>query len=642
MRATRQGAQHSRNHWWQAAAIAAAATLLTFAASRSTSFSDFNHWTYDFTVLHAGLSPAPSNIVLVDFDEETFARIQKFPIPRATVAETLTRIAAQKPRVIGMDIFLSEARSPDEDAAMQTALTAAGNVILASQNSGGSLPPVVPLNTFCQPEDPTAASGFCTEGTPGALAYAFINLPMDPDGFIRQSNLFAASATQGKPPSLAFPLMLAQQYSGEAIKSDDARRARFLNHNVYYADQQFKTVLIGSWATEPVTTISAWKVLANQIPQDAFADKLVLMGQSSDAARDRHFTPLFRSAAADGSRLRLSGTEVHAAAIRSLLEGTVVHPSPRTAHWSIVFAVCFLASFALFRLRIALGLAITVVLAALSITLAIILFAHYRVWHPFLATQLALALNLPITLGLQFIQERIISREQYAQRQQLMKLFSSYVDPAVASTIWDRRDELSLFGEQRTATVLFTDIRSFTAMSAGKPPADVLRWLNQYLTAMDEVIRDHGGFLNKFIGDGLMIIFGLPLSQGVREDAIRAMHASLAMLTRVEVLNQQNSGNPDHPPLRIGIGMHTGTLMAGSIGSANRQEYSVIGETVNLASRLESLNKPFHTEILMSQATRDILAATFTGIECLGGTKVAGFEDEVTVYTIHPPTGPAS
>ena len=642
MRATRQGAQHSRNHWWQAAAIAAAATLLTFLASRSTSFSDFNHWTYDFTVLHAGLSPAPSNIVLVDFDEDTFARIQKFPIPRATVADTLTRIAAQKPRVIGMDIFLSEARSPDEDTAMQTALTSAGNVILASQNSGGSLPPVVPLKTFCQPEDPTAASGFCTEGAPGALAYAFINLPMDPDGFIRQSNLFAASSTPGKPPALAFPLMLAQQYSGEAIKSDEARRARFLNHNVYYADQQFKTVLIGSWATEPVTTISAWKVLANQIPADAFADKLVLMGQSSDAARDRHFTPLFRSAAADGSRLRLSGTEVHAAAIRSLLEGTVVHPSPRTAHWAIVFAACFFASFALFRLRIVLGLTITILLATLSITLALILFSHYRIWHPFLATQLALALNLPITLGLQFIQERIISRQEYAQRQQLMKLFSSYVDPAVASTIWDRRDELSLFGEQRTATVLFTDIRSFTAMSAGKPPAEVLRWLNQYLTAMDEVIRTHGGFLNKFIGDGLMIIFGLPLSQGVREDAIRAMHASLAMLARVETLNQQNSGNPDHPPLRIGIGMHTGTLMAGSIGSANRQEYSVIGETVNLASRLESLNKPFHTEILMSQATRDILAETFTGIECLGKTKVAGFEDEVTVYTIHPPPGPAA
>src|SRR5258708_23414285 len=114
---------------------------------------------------------------------------------------------------------------------------------------------------------------------------------------------------------------------------------------------------------------------------------------------------------------------------------------------------------------------------------------------------------------MRYVQERLLAREAQALRQQLMALFSRYVDPEVARTIWSRRDEVSLDGIERPATVVFTDIRSFTALSAGQPPADVLRWLNQYLTAMDEVIREHGGFLNKFIGDGLMIVFCVPLSQ---------------------------------------------------------------------------------------------------------------------------------
>jgi adenylate cyclase len=184
---------------------------------------------------------------------------------------------------------------------------------------------------------------------------------------------------------------------------------------------------------------------------------------------------------------------------------------------------------------------------------------------------------------------------------------------------------------------MFTDIRGFTALSAHQPPAQVLRWLNRYLAAMDEVIREYGGFLNKFIGDGLMIIFGLPLSSGSpQQDATRALQAALAMLTRVEQLNDDKA-DPNMPKLRIGVGIHSGALMAGSIGSATRQEYSVIGETVNLASRLESLNKTFKTEILFSAATREIVGDAFPGIESLGLAKVAGLEEPVAIYTLRPP-----
>jgi adenylate cyclase len=616
---------------WLAAAIAVVATLATAFAARSTSISDLDAWTYDFTVNHAGMSGTANNIVLVDFDEETFAHVQQFPIPRQFVADVVSKVGAQKPRVIGLDMFLSETRDPEEDKEMRDALTAAQVVIVASQTAQGSLPPVTPLPYFCHPENENAASGFCVEGTPGAQGYAAINLAIDPDGYVRQANMFAANTVE--QPS--FALMLAQQYTGHAVEPGGNKRyVRFNGHDVYFASV-YETFLIGAWSPEPVQRISAWKVLSEEPDPKTFTDKLVLIGQSSDAARDRHFTPLFRRADKNGTRLRMAGTEVQGAAIRSLIEGMAVRPARSRVIWTEVFVSCFAVGFLL--LYFELGADLLAVLGGMIFVclLSLWLFAEWRFWLPFLPAQLGMALTVPTTLAVRYVQERLLAREAHALRQQLMTLFSRYVDPEVARTIWSRRDEVSLGGVERPATVVFTDIRSFTALSAGQPPADVLGWLNQYLTAMDEVIREHGGFLNKFIGDGLMILFCVPLSNGIHEDARRAVRCSMAMLERVKKLNEENAGNPKLPCLRIGIGIHTGTLMAGTIGSAARQEYSVIGETVNLASRLESLNKQYKTELIMSFATYEIVQKDFTGFVPLGEAKVAGFEQPVPIYTIH-------
>ena len=613
---------------WRAAAIAAAATALIFAASHSTPFAYLNFWTYDFTVNHAGLTAPSRDVIFVDFDDDTFHRIGKYPVPRDAVAAVIKAVGAQKPRVIGLDILLSEPRSEAEDKAMQDALTSAGTVIIASQDAAGVLPAERALPMFCQPEDPNAPSGFCKEDAPGAMGYATINLPFDPDGFVRQALLFSGGAN----PTVSFPVTMVQQYTGKAIEPVDAVHGRFNGRDIFYADPKgVKTILIGSWGREPATKIPAWKFMTGEVAPNTVTDKLVLIGQSNDAARDQDNTPLFR---AGDDQQRMAGTQVHAAGIRSLLEGTTVRPAPPALVWWTVFAVCWLAAVLLLALRTWLGVGCAAVLAIVPGIAGMVLYAKARYWMPFLPAQAGVALTLLLTTGLKFIMERVVANEAREQRRELMSLFSSYVDPAVANTIWERRDELSLAGEERIATVMFTDIRSFTALSFGRPPADVLRWLNRYLTAMDEVIREHGGFLNKFIGDGLMIIFGLPLSRGVQHDAGRAVRAAQAMLKRVEMLNRQHAGNPEMPQIRIGIGIHTGPLMAGSIGSASRQEYSVIGETVNLASRLESLNKPFQTEILLSQATYDLLQGDFEGFRALGDAMVPGLKEPVAIFTI--------
>lgn len=615
--------------------IASILVVSLILIQRTTLFSDLDRLTFDLIVDHTGLNDSSSQVVFVDFDEETFQRVRQFPIPRSLFAEAVRRIAAANPRVIGLDVLLSEPRSAAEDRAMQEALTSAGVVILASQAPVGIIPAVTPLTQFCQPENPAAASGFCKEGTPGALGYASVNMPIDDDGFIRQGNLFLA----GDPPALSYPLMLAQQFAGQSIEPGSRTHAVFLGHRIPYANPDLKTFLIGCWGRDPATRIPAWKLLAGEVSPQTFADKLVLIGQTSAASNDTHFTPLFRMAGKDGVRLRMGGTAIHAAAIRTLLEGRAVHPAPRTVSLLSILAISSVAATMLLACDLSVGLTSLFVLMALANGVVWLLYAKWRFWLPLLPMETSLILAVPLTLGVRYVEERLLSHEANTQRAQLMGLFSSYVDPAIAETIWQRRSELSLGGEEHTATVMFTDIRGFTALSSNQPPAIVLGWLNQYVVAMDEVIRAHGGFLNKFIGDGLMIVFGLPLGHGPREDARRALEASLAILERVDRLNTERSAHPEFPHLRIGIGIHTGSLVAGSIGSANRQEYSVIGETVNLASRLESLNKTFGTQILMTAATAHLVADLFPGIESLGEAKVAGLQDPVSVYTLRFASG---
>ena len=168
-------------------------------------------------------------------------------------------------------------------------------------------------------------------------------------------------------------------------------------------------------------------------------------------------------------------------------------------------------------------------------------------------------------------------------------------------------------------------------MTAGVPSQQVLSWLNRYLTAMSEVVKKNRGFLNKFIGDGIMVVFGAPLSEGPREDACRAVRCALEMLASLDRWNATKpAGEPD---LKIGIGIHTGTVTAGNVGSTDRLEYSVIGDTVNMASRLETLTKEFKTPLILSPATYEYIRDEFSAVP-LGEAQIRGFTTAIPIYTV--------
>ena len=623
-----------------AAIVALGLTLLVSMLERWTPYGDLANWTYDFLVNHGRYSPTSQDIVFVDFDDATFAKIQKFPIPRSTVADLVERVGQAKPAIIGLDMFLSEARNADEDAAMQRALSSAGNVVVAAQSATGQLPALLPLDLFCQPENPALPTGFCADGKPGAFGYAGVNMPFDSDGYVRDAELIV----WGKQKAESFPVFMAEEYLAQVdpqcrnctLKALDKGNAQFRGYRVPYRDPQARTFRIGDWSPHPAQHISAWDVLTGAVAPAQLRNKLVLIGQGSDAARDRDFSPLFRVRLSNDKRERIAGTELHAAAIATLLNGHAIGEVPVWIQWCVNFGLLFAATWVFTRLQLKMAFALAAVFIPAIYAAAQILFSAFHLWFPYLETLLGVAAALPCGVAWQYVKANLLRSETEKQREQLMEMFSRYVDPQVANAIWLRRDEVRLEGDERIATVLFSDIRNFTGITAGKPSRTVLRWLNRYFTAMDEVVRAHGGFLNKFIGDGLLVVYGVPLSQGENVDAGNAVRTALAMLKRVEELNADRPAGDDFPNLTIGVGIHTGMLTSGSVGSSNRLEYSVIGETVNLASRLESLNKEFGTEIILSQATYESVKDEIPGIYALGTTNVRGFDEKITIYGIGP------
>ena len=302
--------------------MALALTILVSVLESWPSFADLNDWTYDFLVNHGTYAPVSQDIVFVDFDDATFAKINEFPIPRSTVAKVIESVGRAAPAVIGLDILLSEPRDAEEDAAMQRALTSAGNVVVAAQMGTGQLPEVMPMTMFCKPEKPELPTGFCTEGKPGAFGYAGINMVLDSDGYVRDAELFV----WGKQKAESFPVFLAEEYLAQVdpqcknciLQPLNKNTALFRGYRVPFHDPDAGTFRIGDWSPHPAQHISAWDVLTGAVDPARFRNKLVLIGQGSDAARDRDFSPLFRVRQPDGKRQQIAGTELHAAAIETL------------------------------------------------------------------------------------------------------------------------------------------------------------------------------------------------------------------------------------------------------------------------------------------------------------------------------------
>lgn len=578
------------------AVLAVVVVALVLLAQRAPIIRDFQQWGYDFLAIHDRYAAANDQIVIVDFDDDAIAAYKAFPVPRKHVAEAVRKVASGGAELIDLDFLLTEPRSPEEDKDLAAALGEAGNVIIAAQMPMVQLPATEPLPIFCDP-DP-ADPNYCKPG--GAFGKAYINIPVDEDGFARRMFLLPTREN----PVYPIATSLATNFRQQGLKRSESGEVVF-DGKVIPRERAFHSFRIGTWRVKPAKTVPALAVLAPGFDAAVFKGKLVIIGSSSAAGKDVHITPLFR-VEEGGERKRTSGPNIVAAAVTTLLTGKAVRPMDPMALWLLNLGIAFAALLTLVRVRPGVSVISLLVAAVAMYALAQYLYSAQHFYWNYVSGGMVLLAALPAGFAYRFVEERWLKGRAEAERKQLMGIFSRYVSPEVAEEIWKRRGEIVLAGEDRTATVLFSDIRSFTQLTAEKPSAEVLAWLNEYFTAMAELISADGGFLNKFIGDGIMAVYGVPLSHGPVEDACAAVRTALRMGERVAELCEKHKGEPMYP-FKIGVGIHTGPMTAGNVGSKDRMEYSVIGETVNLSSRLESLTKDFHCDIVLSPDTWELV-----------------------------------
>ena len=346
----------------------------------------------------------------------------------------------------------------------------------------------------------------------------------------------------------------------------------------------------------------------------AFKDKIVFVGATASGLFDVFETPFARG--------KMPGIQVHAAVADDVLSNRFIAPASAATRVAGVAAVGLVVG------------AIAGVIPAWWATLATLLVMATLTWITFQAftgglwlnmTQPLLAAAVALFGGVAY-QYLVEGRE----KRKIARLFGRYVSRDVYDQLVANPSLARLGGQRREMTVLFSDIRGFTTVTEQGQPEAIVGTLNEYFTRMVDLVFQHRGTLDKFVGDMVMALFGAPLDDD--EHAEHAVQTALAMVDELEVLNGRWAAE-GRPTLDIGIGINTGPMIAGNIGSEAIMSYTVIGDAVNLGSRLESLNKEYGTRIIISEATRRQLKDRYD-LRVLGDVIVKGKSEAVSIFEV--------
>jgi adenylate cyclase len=335
---------------------------------------------------------------------------------------------------------------------------------------------------------------------------------------------------------------------------------------------------------------SAADVLAGRLPADSLRGRVVLLGTSAAGLLDQRVTPVSEA---------FPGVEVHANLLAGLLDGALVQ-SPAYAP-ALEAGLLLLVGLALLLALPRVSPAWAVVLTGLILLL--VTSVHLAAWAVGrLALPMAASLVLPV--GLLALQLFFGSFLEQRAKQRLAELFGQYVPPELVDEMSRDPEHYSMAGRSAELTVLFADVRGFTTLAEQMPPDELAHLMNDYLSAMTDVIRQHRGTLDKYIGDAIVAFWGAPLADP--EHARHAVAAGLAMQVALAGVNQRFAAR-GWPALRIGIGINTGTMVVGDMGSRHRRAYTVLGDAVNLASRLQGLSAQYGAGVIIGQATRQAI-----------------------------------
>lgn len=568
------------------------AVLLALIVGVFDAFTALELKSYDLRFAWRGAQEVDEdNIVIVGIDDQSFEDLRtKWPFPRSYFARAIDNLAAAGARLIILDIefFEPDNLHPEHDAQLAAAARRAGNVLLAADLSEYKRQAGA---RYLEPIELLRQSG---------NSWALINVPEDLDGFNRRYFLFRRYQEQMYVPFAIAVYRLMHDQAGLRATNGTVRLGSLKIPNLY---NTFLVNFRGPAGTFPTHSFSS--ILDDQyfdlgMADDnifdrhrewgTFADKIVFIGATSEVLQDVKLTPFFGYA---GTRSKMPGVELHANALSTLLRGDFLtlagFPLQLLVMLLLAAAVVVVAGNA----RPAIGSLLVLAVTVAYLILAYLLFAHAQLWLELVRPSLAIFFAYVGAVAQQVIVER-------REKGRVRRVFQQYVSKNIVDNMLASGTVPQFGGERRELTVLFSDIRSFTTFCENREPESVVYTLNEYLTAMVDIILRHNGTLDKFVGDEIMALFGAPFQYP--DHPLKACETACEMLSRLRHLQKRwAAGRGDF--FQIGIGINTGKMIVGNLGSQQLFDYTVIGDEVNVAARLEGANKEYGTSVIISEAT---------------------------------------
>jgi adenylate cyclase len=543
-------------------------------------------------------------VVIVAIDEKSINELGRWPWDRRVIAKLIENLNSYGAKTIAFDIIFSESSNPESDKALTDAIQKNGNVIAGYFfRSEGETPPKEALMLLEQSrvkiiktignvsEVPVYSYPTVELNIPliarSASSAGFFNIIPDTDGILRSTNILMLYDGYVYP---SLPLAALRHYMGSEIVLEIADYGvdnLLIGKYRIPCDESGRLTLNYYGRQRIFRTISAVDIIKKRLKPGSLEDSLVFVGATEIGLSDLRATPVDPV---------LPGIEVHATVVSNALQNKLLIKDGRVIALDILFIIIFAlmltTSLSLVRRTLA---ALILFLAALGLYYILnhIIFKHYPLNTTVLFPILSITLSY---LGLEAYRNLIEEK----QSRFLKKAFTSYVSPDLVSEIIKSPDTLKLGGEKREITVLFSDIRGFTSVSERLTPESLVLLLNQYLGPMTNIVLKHRGTLDKYIGDAIMTIYNAPLR--IEDHAVRACETAVEMVDKLKEIND-TFREKDFPEIDIGIGINTGDAIIGNMGTDIRFDYTAIGDTVNLASRLEGLNKIYGTHIIVSEFT---------------------------------------
>ncbi len=608
---------------------------------------------------------ANAPVRIIDIDEASLERVGQWPWPRTLVAQLTKRLADMGAAAIAFDIVFAEpdrtspgriARSlpgtpefealkaqlrklPDNDDGLAAAIAAAPAVTgFVLTNSGGDRPPAIKAGFALAGDDPQPFLLGYSGAVPSLPALeaaapgngSVTGVP-DRDGVIRRTPLILGMGEKIYPSLGAEALRVAQEATTYVVKSSGASGIESFGQHTGVSQIKIGQFVVPTDAqgriwihysgTEPDRFIPAWRVFEDGFNPEDVSGRILFIGTTAAGLKDLRTTPLDPAAA---------GVEIYAEVIEQILTGSYLLRPDFAPGLEIVYVL--IIGIALILLLPSVGARWCALLGLGAIAAAI-----GGSWYAFRTWRWLLDPVFPsITiLAVYMVETGLIFLRTEGERRWVRSAFGRYISPAIVDRLAEHPERLTLGGEMREMTILFNDIRDFTARSERLDAHGLTRFVNRYLTPMTDVVLSRRGTIDKYIGDCIMAFWNAPLDDA--EHALNACRAALGMRKELERLNalwaaEQAGEGPAFEPVRIGIGINTGICCVGNMGSDQRFDYSVLGDDVNLASRLEGQSKVYGVDIVISETTEGG-ASSLATLE-LDRLRVKGRTKPVRIFTI--------